>query len=263
MELKEITLQDHEGVALVTFNRPQVLNALTREGFQELRQVARRLNEDPAVRAVVFTGAGRGFCSGVDISKADFSSNEARRPTVYPADDFALLVHDIERPTIAAVNGPAVGAGFSCAMACDIRIASTEARFSAPFVNLGTPVQDGIGWLLPRVVGWAKALELIYSGDFVDAGEAERIGLVSYVTPPDQVLPRAMDMARKFASRPPFAMQMSKFLVNQGASRPLVDYLALQYSAALNNRVFAAHDIQEAREARRAKRPPRFRGLQG
>ena len=263
MELIELSLESRDGVAVITFNRPQVLNALTRQGFQELRSAVRQVSADPSVRAVIFTGAGRGFSSGVDISGNDFSSNEGRKPNVYPTEDFVLLIHRIEKPTIAAINGVAVGAGFAFAAACDIRIASSEARFCVPFVNLGTPVLDGVGWLLPRIMGVDRALELIYSGDMIDAREAERIGLVTHVTPPDQLLPSAMEMARKFAAKPPFAMTMSKLLVSQATTKTFEDYLVLQNSAALSNRVFLAHDIQEANRARREKRAPRFRGVEG
>ena len=259
----DVLFETKNRVGIITLNRPQVHNAMTRDMFDRLRELCHEVNDAPEVRALIVTGAGRGFCSGVDVSNHDFSSNQERRPMLFAREDTAGVLQGISKPTIAAVNGAAVGAGLGLALACDIRVASTEARFSALFARLGLPALDGVGWLLPRLVGSAKALELLYSGEMVGAEEAERIGLVSYVTPAEGLMDRALELAGKFTGSAPFALALSKHLVREALNRPYDDYRTVQYASSLDNRVFAAHDIQEAARARREKRDADFQGVEG
>ena len=250
-------LIDREGhVAVVTFNRPKVLNAMTTDHFRRLIDICDELKGDAEVRAVIFTGTGKGFCAGADLSKTDMTGSDRKPFGMGESMDFIGPIMDLGKPTIAAVNGTAVGAGIAIAAACDIRIASEEARFSAIFRRIGMVATDGATWLLPRVVGLAKALELIYSGDIVDARESERIGLVSYVVPADDLMPRARAMAQQFADGPPFAIQLSKHLVYGGLSRTFQEQLLSQEYANVSNRAFAGHDIKEGTTAFREKRPP-------
>lgn len=263
MPTENVLFEKKDHVAIITLNRPEVLNAMTSDMFSALRSIGSEVDEDDHVRAIVLTGSGRGFCSGVDVGgDRDFSSSAGRRPTFGAGDDFVSHLRNIKKPTIAAVNGAAVGAGFSLALACDIRLASEQARFSAIFTSIGIPALDGTAWMLPRIVGQAKALELIYSSEIIGADEAERIGLVTYVTPPEKLLDRSLELATKFARNPPLAVQLSKSLVRQGLGIPYEAYQPHQANASLNNRTFAAHDIQEAARARQEKREPRFRGLE-
>ena len=261
MSTDEILVERRDHVAIVTLNRPQVMNAMTRSMFNRLQELCEELNDDQEVRSIVWTGAGRGFCSGVDLSGRDFSSGEDRTPMLYAGLGSQGSIHGIRKPTIAAVNGPAVGVGFAMALACDMRIMAEGTRVLPTFSHIGLPALDGVGWMLPRIVGEAKALELLYAGEFVDSEEALRIGLVSYVTPPDKIMDKALELAAKFASGPPFANYLSKFLVRQSAGLTYQQYLPHEYSASLNNRYFAAHDIQESAAARSEKRPPQFKGV--
>ena len=260
MPSNEVLVEIRDRVATITLNRPDVLNAVHREMFEEIRGAALDLDDDPDVGAIILTGAGRGFCSGVDVSGHDFGSSVDRTPTVYAYEGGPAAIYNIRKPTIAAVGGPAVGVGMGMALACDIRIASEDARFTTGLARVGLPAVDGLGWTLPRLVGEAKALELTYTADMIGAGEAERIGLVSYVTPRGELAERAFDLARRFAEGPPFASYLSKFLVRKGANLDFEHYLPHEYAASLNNRFFAGHDITEAAQARKEKRKPAFRG---
>ena len=260
MPSNEVLVEIKDRVATITLNRPDVLNAVHREMFEEIRGAALDLDDDPDVGAIILTGAGRGFCSGVDVSGHDFGSSVDRTPAVYAYEGGPAAIYNIRKPTIAAVGGPAVGVGMGMALACDIRIASEDARFTTGLARVGLPAVDGLGWTLPRLVGEAKALELIYTADMIGAEEAERIGLVSYVTPRGELAERAFDLARRFAEGPPFASYLSKFLVRKGATLDFEHYLPHEYAASLNNRFFASHDITEAAQARKEKRKPAFRG---
>ena len=260
MPSNEVLVEIRDRVATITLNRPDVLNAVHREMFEEIRAAALDLDDDPEVGAIILTGAGRGFCSGVDVSGHDFGSSVDRTPTVYAYEGGPAAIYNIRKPTIAAVGGPAVGVGMGMALACDIRIASEDARFTTGLARVGLPAVDGLGWTLPRLVGEAKALELIYTADMIGAEEAERIGLVSYVTPRGELAERAFDLSRRFAEGPPFASYLSKFLVRKGANLDFEHYLPHEYAVSLNNRFFAGHDITEAAQARKEKRKPAFRG---
>jgi enoyl-CoA hydratase/carnithine racemase len=249
-------------VALVTLNRPERLNALTFPTFDELHDLCRRLGSDEATRVVVLTGAGRGFCAGLDLDEA------AKLPEMTTPENDAgqehwgatvLALHRLPQPIIAAVNGPAAGGGLSLALAADIRIASTAARFNAAFVRIGLSAGDlGASWALPRVIGLGRAAELMFTGRFVEAEEAEAIGLVNRIVQPDQLLPSAFELAERIASNSPYGVRLSKRVLQANVDAP-----SLEAALELENRgqVLATRteDMREALDAFRAKRQPRFR----
>jgi enoyl-CoA hydratase/carnithine racemase len=250
---------DH--VALITLSRPERLNALTDRMFAELHDSLADLGADKSVRALVITGAGRGFCAGLDLDEA------ARLPALSAADFFiaqerwAASIAEVCRtpqPVIAAVNGAAAGAGLSLAAACDIRLAAPTARFNAAFVRIGLSGGDcGSSWTLPRIVGLGRAAEILYSGRFVEADEAARIGLVNRVVDGDALVAEAVALASAIAANSPFGVRMTKSLLHAN-----VDAGSLQAALEVENRsqVLAAqsHDMVEALEAFRAKRAPVF-----
>ena len=206
------------GIAVLRLNRPQRLNALTDATVAELAQTLDRLATDTELRVLILTGEGRGFCAGFDLTLAAEAPlaktlGEAGAWTARQ-ESFAAIVtrlRALRAPVIAAVNGPANGAGLGIALACEIRIASTEAAFNAAFVKVGMSSCDiGVSWLLPRCVGMSRAFEIMLTGRMVGAEEAERIGLVSAVVPTDQLLPRALEMARSVAGNSAFAVWMTK-----------------------------------------------------
>jgi 2-(1,2-epoxy-1,2-dihydrophenyl)acetyl-CoA isomerase len=263
----EIELTKDGRVTVLAFNRPEKLNALTPRAFwYEIPSALEEVAHDDEVRVLIITGRGRGFSSGADVgalaeiardptqSKAEFKSPEPRRPRYYSIH----LLRNLPKPTIAAVNGIAAGAGLSFALACDIRIASEDARFSSVFIRRGLVPDHGLTFFLPRLVGTAKALELMYTGDVIDAQQAERIGLVNHVVPAKELMPAVMKLADRIAKNPPIAVALTKRIAYHWLEQDLISHLEYE---AYNQRL--CRDTQDFKEAVRAfqeKREPEFRG---
>jgi 2-(1,2-epoxy-1,2-dihydrophenyl)acetyl-CoA isomerase len=260
--MNEIIEEQHDGVVVLTLNRPRSLNALTIPMADHLADVLDRLNDDQSVRVVVITGAGSAFCSGLDLKENEIGDAKRRPP--YRMLEFHAhqigRIRAFSKPTVAAVNGVAVGGGLGLALACDIRIASEDAKFSAIFAKIGMPVQDVVGAFLPQAVGLSRALEMIYTARMVGGREAERIGLVSETVGADDLMARTMELAGQIAAGPPMALAMSKQVVYRGLGKSQDDQLAYQALGTLLNASFASHDVVEAVEAFRHKRSPIFRG---
>lgn len=262
MDNSELKVEQKGHVAVVTLNRPESLNALTMPMMDKFREECARMNDDSDVRVVVLTGAGRGFCSGLDLRKNDIGDPKRRNAFSmldYGAHPIARL-RVFAKPTIAAVNGVAAGGGLGLALACDLRVASTEARFSAVFAKIGMPVQDAVGAFLPQIVGVPKALEMIYTAKMVGADEALRIGLANEVVPHAQLMERTMALAEQIAAGPPLALAMSKQVVYRSIGKSVDDQLALQNLGSFINTAYASHDVEAAMEAFSLKRAPQFRG---
>ncbi len=262
MAYEDILLEKKHNVATITLNAPDKLNALTVKMRQGLLTALDELAKDDDTRVVIVTGAGRGFCSGADLSgmgvgtRADMP--RYRRIEVL-GQGWADAVFKLEKPTIAAVNGPAVGAGFSLALSCDIRIASETARFGSVFVLRGLAPDHGATYLLPRVVGMSKALELMYTGEIIDAAEALRLGIVSRVVPPDNLMKVTQELAARIAKQPPLALELTKRVVH----RSMVDDLNhhLDWESQAQQICLRSEDNQEAIRAFLEKRPPNpFKG---
>ncbi|HKY80809.1 MAG TPA: enoyl-CoA hydratase/isomerase family protein [Sphingobium sp.] len=258
-----ILVEKRGHVATLTFNRPEVLNAFSAGMGKLMADWLQELNDDPDVRVLIFTGAGKGFCSGKDLK----SANDLSRPA--PRSPYRMLnfnehniasIRSFAKPTIAAVNGVAVGAGLGVSVACDLRIASPTARFSAIFAKRGIPAQDAVGAFLPQIVGLPKALELLYTARMVEADEALAMGLVNEIVSAEHLLDRAMEIAETIAQGPPLALAMIKQVVYRGLGRSADDQLALQALGTYINLANAADDVREASAAFREKRPPRFKG---
>ena len=249
------------GVVLVTLDRPERRNAITFEMFDELHALCDELQGDAEARAVVVTGAGEGFCSGLDLDEAmtlpDMSPHEMMLGQQYWAGAFVKF-HELPQPVIAAVNGAAAGGGLGLALAADIRLASPAARFNAAFVRIGLSAGDvGVSWSLPRVVGLGHAAEIMLSGRFVDADEAARIGLVNRVVPAEALLDEAFALAGEIAANTPFGVTLTKRVLNAN-----VDAGSLSQAVEVENRgqtlATRGADFREALEAFRAKRPAAF-----
>jgi 2-(1,2-epoxy-1,2-dihydrophenyl)acetyl-CoA isomerase len=245
------------GVATVTLDRPEALNAQTRTSRRALTRDLRALSADAAVRCVVLTGAGRAFCAGQDLREPDalVDVDVVIRETYIPIVE-ALV--EMPKPVIAAVNGPAVGAGLSIALACDLRYLAEDAALMMAFSNIGLVPDCGGSWLLPRTVGYARAFELAASGRRVSAGEALALGLVQRVLPRDDVLPAAKELAGQLAARPTLALAWTKRLLRAAEHSSLAD--AMDLEAQLQASAVGTHDHAEGVAAFLEKREPRFEG---
>ncbi|WP_105034171.1 enoyl-CoA hydratase/isomerase family protein [Cryobacterium aureum] len=251
------------GVLVATLNRPDRRNALTDEMFDDLARLQSEVEAASDVRAVIITGEGRGFCAGLDLDIAATLPGLSVEEFLLAQERWsAALVgfSALSVPVICAINGPAAGAGFALALACDIRVASVSAKFNAAFVRVGLSAGDcGASWFLPRIVGLGRATEIMLTGRFVDSAEALAIGLVSDVVADGAVLDRALATAAAISANSPFSMRMSKQVIvaNSAAS-------SLGAAVALENRtqVLASRteDMREALTAFREKRAPEFSG---
>ena len=250
-------------VATITLNRPERLNALGKDMRERLLAALERVAVDDAARVVMLTGAGRAFCSGGDMKEMNerhAAGKTVRRATeVVPLRDGILLrMQTLPKPVIAAVNGVAAGAGMNLALGCDLRIASDKAAFGQVFVKRGLHPDWGGAFFLPRLVGLAKALELILTGEMVPAGEALRLGLVNRVVPDAEFAAEARAWAEQIAEGPPIAMRLAKRGVYRNLHADLVS--ALEYETYAQQIVWASEDAGEGIRAFVEKRPPDFQG---
>ena len=263
MRYEQIEVDREGAVAKITLNRPDKLNALTQVMSDELVDSFTAAREDPAVRAVLLTGAGRGFCAGQDLSEFGASLKSGQPPNIKEHLEHAYhklipIMVEIPKPVVCAVNGVAAGAGVSLAVACDVRIASEAARFTQAFVKIGLVPDSGGTWLLPRVVGYAKALELSISGDMVDADAALTMGLVSRIVAPDALEKESLDYAAALAALPTAAIGEAKALLRDAVTSDL--QTALHAEAVAQARMGQTHDFMEGVTAFAEKREPRFEG---
>jgi enoyl-CoA hydratase/carnithine racemase len=249
------------GVATITLNRPERLNALTFEVYAELLGVFRELDAASGVRVVVVTGEGRAFCSGGDVREiiGPLLSRDADglREFTTMTCDLIAAIRACHQPVIAAVNGTAAGAGAVIATACDVRIAAASARIAFLFTKVGLSGADmGAAWLLPRIVGLGRAAEILMTGDFLDAEEAYRIGLFNRVVPDGEALPAALELAARLASGPSAALAVTKRALERESAMGLAE--ALDAEARAQAACMESQDFREAYEAFVAKRPARF-----
>jgi enoyl-CoA hydratase/carnithine racemase len=263
MAYKCLLYDVQDGIATLTLNRPERLNALGDTLRGDLYDAMTQASSDPGVRVIILTGAGRGFCAGGDVKAMNEANVRNRaRPLldkVAPLrDKVVLAMRDAPQPLIAAVNGPAAGAGMNIALACDIRIASTSARFGETFVKRGLHVDWGGTYFLPRLVGMAKACELIFTGEVISAEEALACGMVSKIVPPDMLMPVALELARMIAAGPPIAIRLAKRALYHNQEVDL--RAALEYETYAQNICFETQDAREGIKAFVEKRAPQFQG---
>jgi 2-(1,2-epoxy-1,2-dihydrophenyl)acetyl-CoA isomerase len=251
-----------EGVATLTLNRPERLNALSTPIMEGLLEALPRLAQDPAVGVVVLTGAGRGFCAGGDVKSMTEGSVERSFGEAVShlrgRMEVARLLHEIPKPTIAMVNGPAAGAGMSLALACDLRIAGQSARFVTAFANIGFSGDFGGSYFLSKLVGTGKARELYYTADPLDAAQALAVGLVNRVVADGELVETTMAFARKLARGPRIALALMKANFNAAESSTLAELLDLEARRQIETG--RTDDHREAARAFVEKRAPAFHG---
>ena len=252
-----------DGVAVITLNRPDVLNAFDMEMITALQNRLQEAERDAAVRCLLLTGAGRGFSAGQDLAaRADRSQPRVKGSTAeYLRQTFnpiVLKIRALEKPVIAAINGPVVGASLGVALACDIRFAADSAKLLAGFAKIGLACDAGVGWLLPQLVGMARAMEFLFSGDPLDAARAERWGLVNRVYPADTLMDEAMAYAKRLAQGPTRAIGLMKRAVNRSRELELAAFL--DYEALVQDAAAQTADNREGVAAFMEKRAPLFKG---
>ena len=263
MTYKCLLYEAQDGIATLTLNRPERLNALGDTLREDFHDALERASGDPGIRVIVITGAGRGFCAGGDV-KAMHDGHEGRRERalidrIAPSRDRVLqLMRDAPQPLIAAVNGPAAGAGMNLALGCDIRIASTAAKFGQAFVRRGLHPDWGGTYFLPRLVGSAKACELIFTGDLLGADEAYRLGIVNAVVSAEELMPTTYALARKIAAGPPIAIRLAKRAIYRNMEADL--RASLEFETFAQNICAETEDAREGARAFVEKREPKFQG---
>lgn len=259
METKYILYDKTEGVATITINRPEALNALNKDVIREILGALKDAETDEAVHVIVITGAGeKSFCAGADLSQMKGMTPLKAREL---SDMGYMLCHAIEflgKPVIAAINGYALGGGLEMAMACDLRVASDKARIGQTEVNVGLIPGWGGTQRLPRLVGKTVAKEMIYTGKMIDAQTALQIGLINKVFPADQFAAAAKEYTKELASKPPVAVKVSKALIDKGLESSLDAGLALEREGF--GIIASTEDLQEGVNAFFEKRKPNFRG---
>ncbi len=252
-----------DGVATLTLNRPEVMNALTFEVYAQLRDLFAALRTDDAVKAVVLTGAGDNFCSGGDVHEiiGELLQRDMRGHLEFTRMTGAVVqnMRTLDKPIIAALNGMVAGAGTVLALASDLRIASEKARFAFLFTKVGLTGADmGAGYLLPRVVGLGRASELLLLGDTIDAATAERYGLVNRIVPHAEVLSKAQEWAHRLAQGPTLAISMTKHMLNHELSMDLAS--AIEAEAQAQALMLMGDDHRRFYEAFKSKEKPTFIG---
>lgn len=262
--MSEPILYEQQGhIVTLTLNRPEIHNAISdAEMVDALVEAVARINAADEVKVVILTGAGKSFSSGGNIKKMGAWGEQApvvtRKMYLDGIQRIPLAFYNLEVPVIAAVNGPAIGAGCDLTCMCDIRIAGASARFAESFVKLGIIPGDGGAWFLPRAVGFSKASEMAFTGDAIDAAEALACGLVSKVVPDDKLMDEAQKLAERIAANPGHALRMTKRLIREGQHMKL-DSL-LEMSATLQALAHSTADHKEALSAMLEKRKPDFKG---
>lgn len=260
MAYQHIIYEKEDELAIITFNRPEVRNALNYASIDEALDAARDAEADEKVRAVILTGAGdKAFVSGADIGElrerntiTELGERSNRRRVL------ASLLENMSKPTIAAINGFATGGGLELAMACTMRIASDNARFGQPEINLGIMPGNGGTQRLPRLVGKGRAMELVLSGDLIDAEEAYRIGLVNHVFPQAELMEEAKKLAKKLASKSALALAVAKDAINTGLNMSLAE--GIEYEKKMFAILCGSEDKREGVAAFLEKRQPSFQG---
>jgi enoyl-CoA hydratase len=258
MELKDLLYETRNQAAWITLNRPRLLNALSAEMLASIRRAYETAGDDRDVRAVVITGAGRGFCAGADIHVMDNASLESFRAFLLPFTQLCSLIRNFPKPTIAAINGVAVGGGFELTLVCDFRIAARSATIGSHEVNINQPMTNGSTYLLPRLIGEGRAKLLGMTGEIIGAEEAETIGLVNSVVEDQRLTSAVEELVAKLVSVGPVAVACVKECFAR--SRDVDIDAAVMFENEAATRCFVSADQQEGLQAFLEKREPRWSG---
>jgi 2-(1,2-epoxy-1,2-dihydrophenyl)acetyl-CoA isomerase len=265
MAEKSLLVERQGKVALLTMNRPSNLNALNKDLQDSIIDACQKIRNDDQVWAVVLTGNGRGFSSGADLRgtrpEGEVEQSRQERTDIYGwvGRLSTAIYRTADKPVIAAINGVAAGAGMSVALACDMRVGTPNSRFKVVFLERSLCTDTGMSFFLPRIVGYSRACDLIFSSRFVEAEEAYRIGLLDRIVPADKLIDEALALANQIASLPPVAMQVARRVLQHSMESYFEEQLRFEsYGLIMARR--APHDMQEQRDSFLQKRPPKFTG---
>ena len=266
MNYENVILEREGHIAVLTLNRPDVLNALNKDLQDEGRAACAEIESDDSIRVLIVTGAGRGFCAGADLTGRGTESDAKIAPQSDRLDEFgwvgrqAVSLYRMTKPTIAAVNGVAVGAGMSLALACDMRIGSDLTRFKTTFLERSLSPDSGMSFFLPRILGYSRAMDLILSSRMVDSNEAYRLGLLERIAKsPESLMDEALAYANEVGRWPPMALRSAKRVTQRNQHVDLEQALVNE-SFGLNFAQRAPHDVVESRLSWEEKRDPEFTG---
>lgn len=254
--MSELLVEKQGGVTILTLNRPDRMNAISGPMLAALSERLLEANRDPEVRVVVITGAGKGFCAGLDLKEQASGGNLGGGFDLREAPP--VVLHQMDKPTIAAVNGGAAGYGMDLAIGCDIRLAADSAKLSAAFTKRGVIPESGGTWLMPRLVGWAKASEIFFTGRTLSADECLELGLVSKVVPGELLMKEALALAQEIASNAPLAVQGTKRMMRMALSETFEANVHHVYLQLLP--LFRSKDFAEGVKSFLEKRPAKFEG---
>ncbi len=256
-----LLVERRDGIAVVTLNRPEVLNAFNPKMGRDITAAFRVLADDADTRVVILTGAGRAFCSGADISRPKDRASQWNPNVIRGYESgtaMSRMMANYPKPIIAAINGVALGVGFSLTLPCDIRLAAENASFGAIYTRIGMIPELGSSFLLPRIVGFGKAMELVLTGRMIEAQEAKELGLVNKVTAEGKVVEEAQEMARMILKSPPTALRLTKQALHHAAANGMLQ--ATEFEGLALQVCRHSSDHKEAIKAFREKREPRFTG---
>ena len=252
-----------ERIATITFNRPEQHNTISRDMLARFGELLLEADADEEVRAIVITGTGKFFCAGLDLRGSDITdslSDRSRRvsPTLDLRNTPPTVLHNIDTPTIAAINGSAAGYGMDMALGCDMRIMADSAKLAAAFTARGVVPESGGTWILPRLIGWSKASEIIFTGKTLTANECEDMGLVSHVVNNNEVGAQARELAKRVAAQAPMAVQASKRMMRMGMNENFDDHVHHVFLQLLP--LFQSEDFKEGMASFTEKREANFTG---